>query len=763
MQKEKINEIFAIILLTFGVFILLSLLTFDPSDLSLYSSSPNSPVKNFAGSVGAYTGGILFFLMGISAYVIPILFFIWGINRLFGTIAQRISTRIAGTVILILSFSSLASIIIDGSDVEQFRYGGTFGFFLSQMMVKYFGTMGSYIILTALLVLSMVLATEFMIFPIVVRLKDVIVALFKKVTSKFGESAVRFEAKKNPSVRSAKAAGIMSTLKDKVAKAKLQKEKPATQQTADEERKAREIEVTIHKPPRPKEKEAKTATKTGTKPVMAKKKEGAGAYSLPSLDLLDSPPPVGERKIKEDLKTNSEILESTLADFDIEAKVVRVEQGPAITRYELEPAPGIKINRITNLSDNIALAMKAQSVRIVAPIPGKGTVGVEVPNSSSSVVYLKEILDSNEFKETSSTSKLSLALGKDITGRSVISDLGDMPHLLIAGTTGSGKTVCVNCIMTSFLFNMNPDEVKFLLVDPKMVELAVFNGLPHLLCPVVTDAKKAAASLNWVVNEMDGRYKLLAKVGARNIDIFNQKIEKAEEPWLDDDGEQIEKLPYIVVIIDELADLMIVAKDTIENAITRLAQLSRAVGIHIILATQRPSVDVITGVIKANFPARISFKVASKVDSRTVLDMNGADKLLGKGDMLFIEPGETRPVRAQGGLVGDSEIERIVKFIKSQRESAYDDNIISLQEKKALARTFEKDELFEDAVKLVMQTKQASVSMLQRKLGLGYTRAARLIDAMEDEGIVGPYRGSKPREILVEAGAGEAEEKEKVT
>jgi len=307
---------------------------------------------------------------------------------------------------------------------------------------------------------------------------------------------------------------------------------------------------------------------------------------------------------------------------------------------------------------------------------------------------------------------------------------------------------------------MKPDEVKFLLIDPKMVELAVFNGLPHLLCPVVTDAKKAAASLNWVVNEMEARYKLLAKIGARNIDIFNKKIESAKEPWTDDDGEPIDRLPYIVVMIDELADLMIVAKDTIENAITRLAQLSRAVGIHIILATQRPSVDVITGVIKANFPARISFKVASKVDSRTVLDMNGADKLLGRGDMLFIEPGATKPVRAQGGLVNDSEIERIVKFIKSQRDSAYDDNIMSLQEKKAVAKTFEKDELFEDAVKMVMETKQASVSMLQRKLGLGYTRAARLIDAMEDEGIVGPYRGSKPREILVEAGEGGAAEKD---
>ncbi|MEA3305314.1 MAG: DNA translocase FtsK, partial [Candidatus Omnitrophota bacterium] len=499
---------------------------------------------------------------------------------------------------------------------------------------------------------------------------------------------------------------------------------------------------TIHKPQKPWQVLMPAGAKAGQEKIK-------GEYKLPSYGLLDSPPPVEDRKIKDDLKTNSEILESTLSDFEIEAKVVKVEQGPVITRYELEPAPGVKISRITNLSDNVALAMKAQSVRIVAPIPGKGTVGIEVPNSASSLVYFKEVMSSEEFR--TSSSKLSLALGKDITGKSVVADLADMPHLLIAGTTGSGKTVCVNCLVMSILFSSNPDEVKFLMVDPKMVELAVFNGLPHLLCPVVTDAKKAAASLAWVVSEMDSRYRVLAKVGARNIDIFNEKVQKETDKWFYDDGTPIKKFPFIIVIIDELADLMVVARDTIENAITRLAQLSRAVGIHMVLATQRPSVNVITGVIKANFPARISFKVASKVDSRTVLDMNGADKLLGNGDMLFIEPSAAKPVRAQGSLITDGEIERIVEHVKAQRKSDYDESILSLQEKKTASKTFEKDELFDEAVKKVLETGQASVSMLQRRLGLGYTRAARLIDAMEDEGIVGPYRGSKPREILVNA------------
>jgi S-DNA-T family DNA segregation ATPase FtsK/SpoIIIE len=453
---------------------------------------------------------------------------------------------------------------------------------------------------------------------------------------------------------------------------------------------------------------------------------------LPSLDLLDSPPPLEARQIKEDLTANARILEETLDDFGISVKVTDIERGPIITRYELEPAPGVKLNRIVALNDDISLAMKAQSVRIVAPIPGKARVGVEVPNMQSSLVYLKDVLASAEFQKADS--KLTLALGKDIAGLPVVTDLGEMPHLLIAGTTGSGKTVCMNSLILSMLFKATPNELKFLMVDPKMVELAPFNGLAHLLCPVVTDAKKASVALNWVVTEMEERYQLLAKVGARNIEAYNKKQEK---------------LPYIVVIIDELADLMTVARDQIENAITRLAQLSRAVGIHLILATQRPSVDVITGVIKANFPARISFKVASKVDSRTVLDMNGADKLLGRGDMLFLRPGESKLIRAQGSLLKDKEIDSIVSFVKSQAEPVYDEEILKEQQRSGVVNG-EKDEFYDQAVRVIMESGQASVSILQRRMRLGYTRAARIIDMMEQEGIVGPFEGSKPRKILID-------------
>ena len=457
-----------------------------------------------------------------------------------------------------------------------------------------------------------------------------------------------------------------------------------------------------------------------------------GDYNLPSLDLLDLPPPPENRQIKEDLETNARILEDTLEDFGISAKVTDIERGPVITRYELEPAPGVKLNRIVALGDDIALVMKAQSARIVAPIPGKGRVGVEIPNTQSSLVFLRDVFSSQEFKKAES--KLTMALGKDIGGESVVADLGEMPHLLIAGTTGSGKTVCVNCLILSMLFVATPNELKLLMIDPKMVELAPFNGLPHLICPVITDAKKASLALNWVVNEMENRYRLLAKIGVRNIEAYNEKQEK---------------IPYIIVIIDELADLMTVARDQIENAITRLAQLSRAVGIHLILATQRPSVDVITGVIKANFPARISFKVASKVDSRTVLDMNGADKLLGKGDLLFLKPGESKLIRAQGSLVNDKEIERVVDFIKSQAEPVYDEEILKEQQKSIFANG-QKDELYDEAVRVIMESNQASVSILQRRMRLGYTRAARIIDTMEQEGLIGSFEGSKPRRILVD-------------
>jgi S-DNA-T family DNA segregation ATPase FtsK/SpoIIIE len=592
----------------------------------------------------------------------------------------------------------------------RFYMAGFLGAVCANFITAYFGRIGGYIIFITFMILSLALVTEILISSLFLGIANNTKLILGSVFNfKLKPRALKIKPSFAPREKRETAKPLVFEAKPKIAESQL-------------------------KPPAPIKPKIEIKEKIAdfSEPKARQQELKIGDYHLPNLDLLDSPPPLEARQIKEDLTANARILEETLEDFGISAKVTDIERGPVITRYELEPAPGVKLNKIVALSDDIALAMKAQSVRIIAPIPGKGRVGVEVPNIQSSFVYLKEVLASNEFIKSSS--KLTLVLGKDISGHPVITDLGDMPHLLIAGTTGAGKTVCVNSLILSMLFRATPNELKLLMVDPKMVELAPFNGLPHLLCPVVTDAKKAAVALNWVVNEMEARYQLLAKAGARNIDSYNEKQEK---------------IPYIVVIIDEMADLMMVSRDQIEGAITRLAQLSRAVGIHLVMATQRPSVDVITGVIKANFPARISFKVASKVDSRTVLDMNGADKLLGRGDMLFLRPGESKLIRAQGSLVSDKEIERVVDFIKEQAEPVYDEEILKEQQKSHLANG-EKDEIYSEAVKVIMEGNQASVSILQRRLRLGYTRAARIIDTMEQEGLVGPFEGSKPRRILVD-------------
>ena len=734
MDKTRWNEIQAIILFAAAILIFTSLVTFSFSDLSLFTSRPNVPVRNFAGLFGVYLGAVLFFIMGLSSYVIPLLVLSWAVARLSGVTPQKIYFKIAGTFFLILASSSIFSMFCRGDNSFRFSLGGIVGLVFSDFLIKYLGRGGAILVIAVLFLLSVLLATEFLLLPFLTTLFAKIKGLsgsVKERLTKQTESAtftVKKPVIKIPSQNKPVLNTIKSVLTEKIGKGNGLKTLPTPKEKREEmvsKKPAAQSPMSAGSIDKPSQQEQ-------PKPLRAKVDD----YKLPSLDLLDSPPPIESRKIKEDLEGNARILEETLKDFDIEAKVVEINKGPVITRYELEPAPGVKIHKITSLSDNISLAMKAQSVRIVAPIPGKGTIGVEVPNSSSALVYLREVLDSKEYREA--RSKLKLAIGKDIAGVPVVADLATMPHLLIAGATGSGKTVCVNTIITSLLFNSTPAEVKFIMIDPNRVELAVFNNLPHLLSPVVTDTKKVAITLEWVVSEMDSRYELFARSGVRNIDLYNEKFGNGPEG----------KLPYIVIIIDELADLMMVAQTDVEGTITRLAQLSRAVGIHMIIATQRPSVDVITGVIKANFPARISFKVASKVDSRTVLDINGADKLLGRGDMLFIEPGAAKPVRAQCSLIADSEIERITNFIKSQKGPEYIEDILEVQKKPAFKK-FEKDEVYEEAVKMVLETRQASVSVLQRRLGLGYTRAARLIDMMEDEGIVGPYQGSKPRDILV--------------
>ncbi len=475
-------------------------------------------------------------------------------------------------------------------------------------------------------------------------------------------------------------------------------------------------------------------------PVMMHEPENE-AYELPPLDILNQPVKTNQNRDRSHISENVKKLEQTFESFGVNAKVLKVHVGPAVTKYEVHPAVGVKVSRIVNLNDDLALALAAKDIRIEAPIPGKSAIGIEVPNQEVSFVTLREVLESPKYQQAKS--KLTVALGRDISGEPLISDLSRMPHLLVAGATGSGKSVCINGIITSLLMKSKPHEVKLMMIDPKMVELNVYNGVPHLLTPVVTDPKKASQALKKVVNEMERRYELFAHTGTRNIEAYNDAIQQHNNQ----EGEYQPYLPYIVVIVDELADLMMVAARDVEEAITRLAQMARAAGIHLIIATQRPSVDVITGVIKANIPSRIAFSVSSQVDSRTILDMAGAEKLLGQGDMLFLPVGASKPTRIQGAFLSDEEVEKIVNFSVSQQKAVYNEEMIPEETSTELADV--EDEIYPAAVQFVIERQTASVSMLQRKFRIGYTRAARLIDEMEERDIVGPYEGSRPRTVLV--------------
>lgn len=499
----------------------------------------------------------------------------------------------------------------------------------------------------------------------------------------------------------------------------------------------------------PEEKEKQAAQEVLLEPVPEEK-----TYTFPPVNLLEEPKTVRGGNTQKELRANADLLVDTLRSFGVETRIVDISRGPAVTRYELQPSAGVKISRITNLADDIALNLAAGGVRIEAPIPNKAAIGIEVPNKAIAAVPIREIIDSTEF--TSAKSRLSVALGKDISGRICLADLAKMPHLLIAGATGSGKSVCINSIIISLLYKSSPEEVKLLMIDPKVVELGGYNGIPHLLVPVVTDPKKAAGALCWAVGEMLNRYKLFAATGTRDLESYNRLANEREE---------LHPMPQIVIIIDELADLMMAAPKDVEDYICRLAQMARAAGMHLVIATQRPSVDVITGLIKANIPSRISFAVSSQIDSRTILDMGGAEKLLGRGDMLYYPVGSSKPTRVQGCFVTDSEVERVVTFIKQGEKGEYDDHIMTEIEQSAAqvkgkggssgaapagdADGTDSDELLEQAIAVVVEAGLASTSLLQRRLKVGYARAARLVDEMEEKGIVGPFEGSKPRKVLM--------------
>lgn len=724
------------VLFLISLLILLSLVSYTPKDVFFITAPSPEHIANLIGIGGAYLAFAVFFLFGYAAYFFPFALFFLSLDSLgvlrFSGLGRSKVIRILACVFFLIFLSAFIGLFPD-ADTGIFRAGGITGFFLARFFSKYLGTYGSFISVFLLVAINAILFFGFFFVDIFRKGGNSAAKLINFIKSLKTEKETILNKERRRTKDFSK-----NTLPKKPAKVKpeIKVYAPKVDSYSREESPASFGDNRIK--PAAKSAVGPAARNKDTDKSEEPEPEGKSfdplTYKLPTPDLLKVPPFPDQREVKEDIEVNINNLETTLSDFGVEAKVVSVQKGPVVTMYELQPQPGVKINKISVLADDIALAMKSSQVRIVAPLPGRGTVGIEIPNSKKHLVYLREVLEEKSFIKA--VSKLTLAIGKDVSGNPVVADLNDMPHLLIAGATGAGKTVCVNSLISSILFKAKPDEVKFIMVDPKMVELASFSAIPHLIHPIISEAKKAFAALNWAVEEMERRYQLLAGEGCRNIDIYNSQEREGG------------KLPYIIIVIDELADLMVVARESIETAIQRLAQLSRAVGIHLILATQRPSVDVITGVIKANFPARISFKVSSKVDSRTVLDMMGADKLIGKGDLLFLKPGAVKLIRAQGSFIDDEDITALNNFVREQGKPVYEKGIAEGEKKREMS--VEGDELIDEAIRVVLQARQASASLLQRRMRVGYTRAARLLDLMEQQGVVGPFCGSKAREILVD-------------
>ncbi len=716
------KEIIGLLLFFLVVFSLISLLTYSPTDPSIHHAASQGPIHNQFGVVGAHIAGFFIGMFGLGAFWIPVLLLIISLQFFGGHPRRDILLTAAGGVILIVTTGSLFS-LASGKDSEYLLFGNRYSsggivcIPLTAFLVRYSNPTGAGIILTVAFIVGLILSTGFSLVRFGRQCWQTLQFFFDRVKTlviKFQER--RRKAKKLAESQRLAAVTPPAPVAIKAAKKQVSKPVPAPKQE-----------------------------------VFEFMREGTGCH-LPSVSFLDDPAPRAEATDHENLRMQSRLVEKKLDDFGVRGQVVAVSPGPVITTFEYAPAPGVKINRIVNLTDDLALALRATSIRIVAPIPGKSVVGIEIPNPHRELVRFKEIVASPEFER--SKMALPLCLGKDIVGNPVVVGLDQMPHLLIAGATGTGKSVGLNAMICSLLYRCSPEEVKLIMVDPKRIELSMYDGIPHLITPVVTDVKKATHALYWAVREMERRYELLSEHKARNLKQYNQKIDKmTATPRGPEDGAAEapppEKLPLIVIIIDELADLMMVASRDVEVALTRLAQMARAAGIHLILATQRPSVDVLTGIIKANFPTRLTFQVSSKTDSRTIIDANGAENLLGNGDLLLMPPGTAKLQRVHGAFISETELTQVTEFLKKQKPPEYDDTVVKAPEAVAEENgETEYDERYDDAVALVTQSGQASISMVQRHLRIGYNRAARIIETMEKEGLVGPSDGAKPREVL---------------
>jgi DNA segregation ATPase FtsK/SpoIIIE, S-DNA-T family len=700
--RRWVREVQGIAALAIAAFVFVALAVFDPA-------VPPGHQAALVGPVGIWLAWGVFRSFGYAAFLFPLMGAVWGLSTFVRPLASRGWVPIGGLVLLLLTATGLlhhatdvfaAARVTRGGMVQA---GGFIGWTIGAALHTTIGNAGAWLVLLTAVPIGALMVTQ-----------TSYTAVLRLVSTRLLRLRGRQPGAKATPTRA------------RLELIELPAEAPV--ETAEPQL------PTIVEPSRPKS----TLMEKGLswQETFDFGKGGAESFQLPPVGLLQAPPPSELKRTREELQDNAEILRKKLGDFEVDGRIVQVSPGPIITSYEFEPAPGVKVSQVVNLADDLALALKAASVRIVGPIPGRGTVAVEVPNDQSATVYLREIFVSGEFAE--SKGKLPLALGKDVNGMPVVADLTAMPHLLVAGATGSGKSVGLNSMICSILYKATPADVRFLMVDPKRLELSVYEGIPHLLSPVVTDAREAAARLRWIVGKMDERYKQLQLKQVRNIEGYNKSVPPEE------------KLPYWVVVVDELADLMMVSAGEVQTSLVRLAQIARAVGIHLIIATQRPSVDVVTGLIKANFPTRIAFQVASKVDSRTVLDGNGAEQLLGRGDMIYVPPGANKQMRVHGAWVGDEEVKAICEFLRKQGTAVYEEVVLPTSADDAEGGDgADRDDLYWDAVHLVIGQRQASISFLQRRMRLGYPKAARFIDMMEQDRVIGPGDGAKPREVLV--------------
>jgi S-DNA-T family DNA segregation ATPase FtsK/SpoIIIE len=755
--SRRLSEVLGVALFALALIWLIALVTHEPTDPVWFFTTGSERVPvNFVGRVGAFLSELSLQLLGYGAYLIPLMSAIVGWHYFWCQKPDAAYTKVTGALLLLACTSALLSLVFGSAQVagRAFDAGGSIGGWLGGALADSLNRTGSIIVLLTLIALAVILSTQFsfgrLFATATVGTRDLSARGVGRLWAWIDDRR-RNRTRREVIAKHTRAAGAAAR-----PSMGAREEPPQARSRADS---GDAVDDRIgpgyggHEPRRTppvvarKRPAAPPLPLPEPEPVKAPAQKKHGAFTLPPLSLLDAPK--AERKIDErELMEAARQLEEKCREFAVEGQVAQIHPGPVVTTFEFKPEAGVKYSKVTSLADDLCLAMQAESV-LIDRIPGKSTVGIQIPNPNREAISLRELLESDAYQR--SPSKLTLALGKTIHGETYVTDLATMPHLLIAGSTGTGKSVGLNAMLTSILYRATPDDVRLIMIDPKRLELGMYEEIPHLLTPVVVDPKKAANALRWAVREMEERYKTLAAEGVRNIEQYNRnvRLELAERGSKDEDAPR--PLPFIVVVIDELADLMMVASNEVEESIARLAQMARAVGIHLILATQRPSVDVITGLIKANLPSRISFRVSSKIDSRTILDGNGAEQLLGRGDMLFLPPASSRSLRLHGPYISEQESARLASFLRKQGKPVFDDTITAEDEKTGPgAIEFEKDELYDEAARIIVSSGQVSISYLQRKLRIGFSRAARLVDMMEAEGLVSPAAGGKPREVLVD-------------